>query len=125
MRGPKLGASIALAAALWMGGSGQLLAEPRIGLGELDSLISQHPLQRDPKLTGKKLENFVAQRPVGETGITTFLIPGFENYNCDKCHQPEQLVQKAAARMKRVLDRLKETHPESNQVPLRQYIIQP
>ena len=125
MRRPKLRASITLAAILWAGGSNQLLAEPRIGLGELDSLISQHPLQRDPKLTGKRLKNFIAQRPVGGAGTTTFLIPGFENYKCGKCHQPEQLVQKAAERMKRVLERLKKTHPENHRVPLRQYIIQP
>ena len=116
---------IALIAILWMGGSDPVFAEPRIGLGELDSLISQHLPKQNPKLTGKKLKDFVLQRSVGGTGSTTFLIPGFENYGCGKCHQPEQLVQKAASRMKRVLDRLKKTLPESNKVPLRQYIIQP
>jgi hypothetical protein len=110
---------------LWIAGSGQLLAEPRIGLGELDSLISQHLPKQDPELTGETLKSFVAQQLVGGTDTTTFLIPGFENYDCGKCHQPEQLVQKAAGRMKRVLDRLKKTLPKNDQVPLRQYIIQP
>jgi len=125
MRGPGLMAWIALTAILWAGGPDRIHAEPPVGLGELDSLISQHLPKRDPRLAGKTLKNFVVQQPVGGTGTTTFLIPGFENYDCGKCHQPEQLVQKAAGRMKRVLDRLKKTLPESNKVPLRQYIIQP
>ena len=122
---PKLRACIALTATLWMGGSGQLFAEPRIGIGELDSLISQHLPQQDPRLTGRTLKSFVARQMVGGSGTTTFLIPGFESYNCGRCHQPEQLVHKAAERMTRVLDRLKQILPESNPVPLRQYIIQP
>jgi len=125
MRRPNLRAWIALTATLWIGGSGPLLAEPRIGLGELDSLISQHLPKQNPRSTNETLKSFIAQQSVGGTETTTFLIPGFENYNCGKCHQPEQLVQKAAERMKRVLAHLKETHPENDQVPLRQYIIQP
>ncbi|HKI50291.1 MAG TPA: hypothetical protein VKA69_13260 [Desulfobacteria bacterium] len=76
-------------------------------------------------MTGKTLKNFSVQRSVGGVGTTAFLIPGFENYDCGKCHQPEQLVQKAASRMTRVLERLKKAFPKSNKVPLRQYIIQP
>ena len=112
-------------ALLWACEPDRVLADPPIGLGELDSLISQHLPKQDPQLTGKTLKNFIVRRPVGGTGTTTFLIPGFENYSCGKCHQPEQLVQKAASRMKRVLDRLKKALPESAKVPLRQYIIQP
>ena len=116
---------IALAIALWISSPDKIKAEPPIGLGELESLISLHLPQRDPKLTGEILRNFIVQQPVGETGTTTFMIPGFENYGCGKCHQPEQLVQKAVSRMQRVLDRLKKALPESHPVPLRQYIIQP
>jgi len=116
---------IALTTVLWVSGPSNINAEPRIGLGELDSLISQHLPKQDPRLTGETLKIFSSQRPVGGTGTTTFLIPGFENYGCGKCHQPEQLVQKAASRMTRVLGRLKKALPESNRVPLRQYIIQP
>jgi hypothetical protein len=108
-----------------MGGSDEVLAQSQIGLGELDSLISQHLPQRDPRLTGKTLKNFVSRQAVGGIGTTTFMIPGFENYDCGKCHQPEQLIQKAAGRMNRVLRHLKKTLPKSNKVPLRQYIIQP
>ena len=125
MHGPILRACIVLTAALWVACSGHLLAEPRIGVGELDSLISQHQPKQDPALTGKALKNFVARKAVGGLGTTTFLIPGFESYDCGQCHQPEQLVHKAAERMTRVLDRLKEIIPESHPVPLRQYIIQP
>ena len=126
MRGPRLRAWIALTVVLWAAGPDRINAEPPpVGLGELDSLISQHLPQRDPGLTGDTLKNFVSQQTVGGSGITTFLIPGFENYDCGKCHQPEQLVQKAAGRMERVLNRLKQALPESHTVPLRQYIIQP
>ena len=125
MRRPSLRAWIVLTITLCLTGPVQIFAKPRIGLGELDSLITQHLPKQDPRLAGKTLKSFVAQQPVGGTGTTTFLIPGFENYDCGKCHQPEQLVEKAAGRMKRVLERLKRTLPESNQVPLRQYIIQP
>ena len=125
MRRPLASAVIVLWAALWMGGSDEVLAQSQIGLGELDSLISQHLPQRDPRLTGKTLKNFVARQAVGGIGTTTFMIPGFENYDCGKCHQPEQLIQKAAGRMNRVLRHLKKTLPKSNKVPLRQYIIQP
>ena len=125
MHRPRMRAWIVLTAILWLSGSSQLVAEPRIGVGELDSLISQHLPKQDPALTGKKLKSVVSRQPIGETVTTTFLIPGFEDYNCGQCHQPEQLILKAAERMKRVLDRLKKTLPESNPVPLRQYIIQP
>jgi hypothetical protein len=125
LRRPLASAVIVLWAALWMGGSDEVLAQSQIGLGELDSLISQHLPQRDPRLTGKTLKNFVARQAVGGIGTTTFMIPGFENYDCGKCHQPEQLIQKAAGRMNRVLRHLKKTLPKSNKVPLRQYIIQP
>ncbi len=125
MRRPGLGAWIALTAVLWAAGPDPVTAEPAIGVGELDSLISQHLPKKDPRLTGETLKNVVVEHSVGGTGSTTFLIPGFENYDCGKCHQPEQLIQKASVRMKRVLGLLKKTLPEINQVPLRQYIIQP
>jgi hypothetical protein len=120
-----LRAWVALTIVLCVSGPGSANAEAPIGLGELDSLISQHLPKQDPQLTGETLKNFSAQRSVGGIVATTFLIPGFENYGCGKCHQPEHLIQKAAERMKRVLGRLKKTLPENNQVPLRQYIIQP
>ena len=116
---------IALAIALWVSGPDRIKAEPPIGLSELESLISLHLPQKDPKLTNEVLINFIVQQPVGGIGTTTFMIPGFENYGCGKCHQPEQLVQKAVSRMQRVLGRLKKALPESKKVPLRQYIIQP
>ena len=112
-------------ALLWAGGPDRVTAEPAIGVGELDWLISQHLPKKDPRLTGETLKNVVIEHSVGGTGTTTFLIPGFENYDCGKCHQPEQLIQKASVRMKRVLGLLKKTLPEINKVPLRQYIIQP
>ena len=116
---------VTLTTALWLSGPDRINAEPTVGLGELDSLISQHLPKQDPRLTGETLKNFTVQQSVGGTGTTTFMIPGFENYDCGKCHQPEQLIQKAAGRMKRVLSRLKKTLPEAPKVPLRQYIIQP
>ncbi len=112
-------------ALLWAGGPDRVTAEPAIGVGELDSLISQHLPKKDPRLSGKTLKNFVVNRSFSDGGTTAFLIPGFENYDCGKCHQPEQLVEKAVWRMQRVLGLLKQTLPEINKIPLRQYIIQP
>ena len=125
MHGPGLRVLIVLTIALWAGGPDRINAEPPVGIGELDSLISQHLPQKDPGLAGKSLKSVVVEQSVGGEGTTVFLIPGFEKYDCGKCHQAEQLVQKAAGRMKRVLDRLKKTLPEIGKVPLRQYIIQP
>ncbi|MDH5762408.1 MAG: hypothetical protein OEZ51_05455 [Nitrospinota bacterium] len=125
MRQPGLRAYWVLITILWMGTPDEGLAEPVMGIGELDSLISQHLPQKDPRLTGKTLKNFVVNQSVGGSETTAFLIPGFENYDCGKCHQPEQLIQKAAGRMKRAIDALQKALPEIKQVPLRQYIIQP
>lgn len=111
--------------ALWAAGSAMVLAEPPIGIGELDSLISLHLPKKNPRWSGEVLKNFSLNQSLADGGTTAFLIPGFENYDCGKCHQPEQLVQKAAGRMRRVLDRLKQILPGISPVPLRQYIIQP
>ena len=115
-----IGIALVLAA-----GPDRIHAEPPVGIGELDALMAQHLPKRNPLLTGETLKKVVIRQSVGGEGTTAFLIPGFENYDCGKCHQPEQLVQKAAGRMKRVLNLLKKTLPEINKVPLRQYIIQP
>jgi hypothetical protein len=124
MRKPGMGAWIVLTAVLWMGGPDRVTAEPAIGVGELDSLISQHMPKKDPRLTGETLKQFVVYRSMDDGRVTAFLIPGFENYDCGKCHHPDQLVQKAASRMQRVLHRLKQTISQVRKVPLRQYIIQ-
>ena len=71
-------------ALLWAGGPDRVTAEPAIGVGELDWLISQHLPKKDPRLTGEILKNVVVEHSVGGTGTTTFLIPGFENYDCGK-----------------------------------------
>ena len=120
MAGMFIGIALVLAA-----GPDRIHAEPQVGIGELDALMAQHLPKRNPLLTGETLKKVVIRQSVGGEGTTAFLIPGFENYDCGKCHQPEQLVQKAAGRMKRVLNLLKKTLPEINKIPLRQYIIQP
>ena len=125
MRRPILMAGVFIGTALWAAGPAAVFAEPPIGVGELDSLISLHLPKKNPRWSGVTLKNFAVNQALTDGGTTAFLIPGFENYDCGKCHQPEQLVQKAAGRMRRVLDRLKQTLPGINPVPLRQYIIQP
>ena len=105
--------------------SGPLFAEPPIGIGELDSLIKHHLPQPDPAINGRTLKNFISRQSLSEGQSTTFIIPGFENYDCGRCHQPEQLAQKAAGRMKRVITRLKKNLPGLDPLPMKQYIIQP
>ena len=103
-----------------------LLAEPRIGVGELNSLIAQHVPQKNPQSRGQSLTVFEQRLPLfPEESPVTFLIPGFENYHCGRCHQAERLVEKAARRMRGVLTRLRRTLPLFEKIPLRQYIIQP
>ena len=101
-------------------------AEPRLGVGELNSLIAQHVQKKNPQSRGKPLTVFEQRLPLfpGEPPVT-FLIPGFKNYKCGQCHRAEQLVEKAAQRMRGVLTRLRREVPLFKKIPLRQYIIQP
>ncbi len=101
-------------------------AEPRIGVGELNSLMVQHLPQKNPQVSGKSLTVFEQRLTLfpGEPPVT-FLIPGFKNYHCGQCHQPERLVAKAAQRMRGVFARLRREMPAIKKIPLRQYIIQP
>lgn len=102
------------------------LAQPPVGVGELSFLIDPHLPRPDPAGRVDSLKSFQMQLPLGESGAsTTFLIPGFENYECGRCHQPAELVEKAHSRMQWALARLREMMPEVGEVPLKQYIIQP
>ena len=103
-----------------------LPAEPRIGVGELNSLIAQHAQKQNPQSSGKPLTAFEQRLPLSPEGPpVTFLILGFENYHCGRCHRAERLVEKAARRMRGVLERLRREIPLFKKIPLRQYIIQP
>ena len=85
-----------------------LPAEPRIGVGELNSLIAQHAQKQNPQSSGKPLTAFEQRLPLSPEGPpVTFLILGFENYHCGRCHRAERLVEKAARRMRGVLERLR------------------
>ncbi|MCF8723736.1 hypothetical protein LQ236_001756 [Nitrospina gracilis] len=101
-------------------------AQPPVGVGELGFLIDSHLPKPDPAGRVDQLKPFQMQLPLGESGApTTFLIPGFENYECGRCHQPAELVEKAHSRMQWALARLKEMMPEVREIPVKQYIIQP
>ncbi|MGP0628189.1 hypothetical protein ACTRW9_00620 [Nitrospina sp. 32_T5] len=102
------------------------IAQPPVGVGELSFLIDSHLPKPDPAGRVDQLKPFQMQLPLGESGApTTFLIPGFENYECGRCHQPAELVEKAHSRMQWALARLKEMMPEVREIPVKQYIIQP
>ena len=102
------------------------MAEPRIGVGELNFLIAQHLPQKNPQASAEPLTVFEQRLSLfpAEPAVS-FLIPGFENYQCGQCHQPERLVAKAAQRMRGVFTRLRREMPGIEKIPLRQYIIQP
>ncbi|CAI2718999.1 hypothetical protein [Nitrospina watsonii] len=101
-------------------------AQPPVGVGELNSLIDPHRPKPDPTGRVDRLQSFEMQLPLGDSdALTTFLIPGFQNYECGRCHQPAEIVEKAQARMQWALTRLKEMMPEVREIPIRQYIIQP
>ena len=101
-------------------------AGPPVGVGELNSLISRHLPKPDPASGVQALKNFEMQMPLKEDGgPTTFIIPGFEEYECGRCHQGTELVERAHARMQWVLKWLEKLMPEVKEVPVRQYIIQP
>ncbi|NIQ03517.1 MAG: hypothetical protein GWM98_26790, partial [Nitrospinaceae bacterium] len=53
------------------------VAEPAIGIGELDSLIARHPVRRNPRLTGEVLKDVVRYQSIEGAGTTAFIIPGF------------------------------------------------
>ncbi|QPJ61419.1 MAG: hypothetical protein G3M70_05755 [Candidatus Nitronauta litoralis] len=54
-----------------------------------------------------------------------FQIPGFETFECGKCHAAEELVTKSVGRLRKVITQLETDWPQAKPVPLKQYIIQP
>lgn len=101
-------------------------AGPPVGVGELSSLIGRHLPKPDPSTGIAALKNFEMSRPLEEGGPpTAFIIPGFEEYECGRCHQGTELVERAHARMQWVLEQLRKLMPDVKDVPVKQYIIQP
>lgn len=102
------------------------LSGPPVGVGELNSLVSRHLPKPDPSNGVEALTRFEMQKPLEEGGPpTAFIIPGFEEYGCGRCHQGVDLVERAHARMQWVLKQLRVLLPEVKDYPVRQYIIQP
>jgi len=107
-----------------------VFAEPapagEAGLGELDHLLGLHPA---PALQPEDLpglpvyEQFI---PVLEARPPVrFLIPGFQKFGCAECHRPEELAAGAAERLKKTITQIERFIPDTQPVPVKQYIIQP
>ena len=97
------------------------VAEPLIGLAELSNLLAKHQPQA-AKGFGVPIERLERSITLGfGTEPTVFQILGFNQYGCNKCHDSEDLIQKAVSRMGNIVNQL--THRFVP--PLRQYIIQP
>ena len=66
-----------------------LLAEQKIGIGELDRLVKIHKPQKaasdfDPNIGPKR-----SVQLLDKGDLTVFSIPGFKTYGCGECHQPD------------------------------------
>lgn len=101
-----------------------IFAEDAIGLGELDRLIKIHKPQKpvDGFDAAKGPTKTIQLLPEG--GTTLFSIPGFKDYGCGECHQPDGLFNRSANRMRETLERLYAIFPDLAPVPLKQFIIQ-
>ena len=95
-----------------------------IGPGELNRLISLHLPQKAKE--NLPSDDIVERRfLIGDAKESAvFRIPGFRSYGCGECHDGEELLEKAADRMRRSFGRLQGLMPEVADIPLRQYIIQ-
>ncbi len=101
-----------------------VFSEEKIGLGELDRLIKIHTPQKIAEGFDSKIgpTKSVQLHPQGEP--TIFSIPGFKAYGCDKCHQPDELIDRSANRMRKTLKRLHTISPDLPPAPIKQFIIQ-
>lgn len=96
-------------------------------VGELSRLLAVHPPQEPIAEDSEKiLDRFELRLPVVDGGEPTwFVILGFRHYGCGECHDPIQMAESAADRMKSVIKKIRQTLPTVPPIPLRQYIIQP
>ncbi len=101
---------------------GNVFANEVKGLEEVARLLKFHrPIlssQPPSDRFEKKVLLFSNSQPV------LFSIPGFQSFNCGKCHKPEALIEKATQRIIRIIVRMKKVLPQVGEIPLRQYIIQ-
>ena len=96
-----------------------------MGIGELDRLVSRHLPQPAPK-NSASLEAVEKTLDLGAIAPgVRFVIPGFKQFGCGECHEPDALLTRTAGRMRAVLGDLQTTFPDIKKVPLKQYIIQP
>ena len=101
-----------------------LLAEQKIGIGELDRLVKIHKPQKavkdfDPNIGPKRTVQLL-----DKGDLTVFSIPGFKIYGCGECHKPEDLLDRSENRMRQTLKRLNSIFPDLTPAPLKQFIIQ-
>jgi len=101
-----------------------LLAEEKIGIGELSRLIKIHKPQKpsldfNPSIGPKRSVSLLKK---GD--LTVFSIPGFKSYGCSKCHKSDDLIGRSTSRMRNTLKRLRTIFPNLASIPLKQFIIQ-
>ncbi len=97
-----------------------------MGPEELGHLLDLHPAQEIAEADIASLtahEESIELAPGREPVL--FRIPGFKQFDCGRCHQPQDLVRSAADRMRGVINKLEMAWPEAKPLPLKQYIIQP
>ncbi len=99
--------------------------EKKVGLGELEHLISRHSGLKESKREFTEEESFEQSVPLssGEAPVR-FYIPGFHYFQCGQCHQGEDLIDAASTRMLGIRQKLLAANPDLKRLPLQQYIIQ-
>ncbi|MBT6717101.1 MAG: hypothetical protein HOB18_05590 [Nitrospina sp.] len=101
-----------------------LFAEEKMGLGELDRLIKIHSPQKIVEGFDSKIGPTKSVQLHSKGEPTLFSIPGFKAYGCSECHQPDDLIDRSANRMRKTLKRLHSIFPDLPPAPIKQFIIQ-
>jgi hypothetical protein len=101
-------------------------AEPTIGVGELGNILTDHippPLPPNAEFNLTSFEREIQLE--GSSSPTIISVPGFDRFKCGRCHTSDELIDKAADRLRNNIKTLGQDFPGLKSIPLKQYIIQP
>ena len=101
-------------------------AGPAIGVGELSNILTDHippPLPPNAEFNLTSFEREIQLE--GSSSPTIISVPGFDRFKCGRCHTSDQLIDKAADRLRNNIKTLRQDFPDLESIPLKQYIIQP
>jgi len=101
-------------------------AGPTIGVGELSNILADHippPLPPNAEFNLTSFEREIQLE--GSSSPTLISVPGFDRFKCGRCHTGDQLIDKAAERLRHSIKTLRHDFPALKSIPLKQYIIQP